>query len=162
MLRYVPDNAQLQLNVRILSICNQNIGFRYDYKKPKRDNDNDIKDPLKVPDVFNLAPPIAKEPPKEPETCQDLLSKSIIPTETRKKMVVEISVQETASCSIIIGPVTLIAFTDFDHNYFTTPFRVNQESLGQLTDVETAEDAVLKPLNKKMARKIVDYICECW
>lgn len=60
------------------------------------------------------------------------------------------------------GPVRLRAYAEFDHDYYTVRHRTNAFSLGQLTDFDSAEDAATKPLNKKIAEKIADYVVYGW
>ena len=50
------------------------------------------------------------------------------------------------------------ASMDFDHDYYSSRHGVNIFSLGQLTDYDTAEDTVRKPLNDRLAEKIADYV----
>jgi hypothetical protein len=90
------------------------------------------------------------------------LTKDVIPTEVRITIYVEISLTEAASCSIVLGPVLLSASVDYDHDYYFSRDGVNMFSLGQLTDLETAYDAVKVPLHKAIAEKIADYISKSW
>lgn len=90
------------------------------------------------------------------------LTSDVIPTETRVTMVVELSVVEAASCRTVLGPVLLSASVDYDHDYYSSRDGVNIFSLGQLTDLDAAYDAVQTPLNRAMAEKIVDYITQSW
>lgn len=90
------------------------------------------------------------------------LTRDIIPTETRITILVEVSVTEAISCSTVLGPVLLSASVDYDHDYYSSRNGVNIFSLGQLTDLETAYDAVQDPLSRAIAEKIVDYISQSW
>lgn len=90
------------------------------------------------------------------------LTKDVIPTEERVTMVVELSVAEAASCRTILGPVLLSASVDYDHDYYSSRDGVNIFSLGQLTDLDAAYDAVQAPLNRAMAEKIADYLTQSW
>ncbi|MCB1111404.1 MAG: LptE family protein [Chlamydiales bacterium] len=90
------------------------------------------------------------------------LTNSVIPTETRLTLVAQVSVVENNTCCQLIGPIVLKASVDFDHDYYSSRNAVNVFSLGQLTDIEAAVDAVRRPLNEKLAKKIVDYITETW
>lgn len=90
------------------------------------------------------------------------LTKDVIPTEARVTMVVELSVVEAASCRMILGPVLLSASVDYDHDYYSSRDGVNIFSLGQLTDLDAAYDAVQTPLNRAMAEKIADYLTQSW
>lgn len=90
------------------------------------------------------------------------LSRRIIPTETRITAVAEVSVVESVSGTVVLGPTRLLASVDFDHEYYDSHNEVNVFSLGQLTDVDEANDAVMRPLNEVLAEKIVDYISDSW
>lgn len=90
------------------------------------------------------------------------LTKSVIPTETRISAVAEISVIERCSGRVILGPVILSASVDFDHDYYSSRNGINIFSLGQLSDIDAARDAVATPLNRALAQKIVEYVNESW
>lgn len=90
------------------------------------------------------------------------LTKSIIPTETRLTSIAEVVVIESASGKPILGPVRIAANVDFDHDYYSSRDGVNIFSLGQLSDYDEARDAAMTPLNRALAQKIVNYICDSW
>lgn len=90
------------------------------------------------------------------------MRKSIIPTETRRTSVVEVSVENAASGCVVLGPARFSASVDFDHDYEYARDEVNVFSLGQLSDIDQACDAVQTPLNKVLANKIVDYVTHSW
>jgi hypothetical protein len=126
-LEYATCGGQLTLQVILLDIHDENIGFRYD--RHKKDNE---------------------------------LKKDIIPTETRLRALVQVSVIEAASGEILMGPVKIASSVDFDHDYYSSRNQVNVFSLGQLSDVDEARDAVHIPLNEALAQKIVDYVNDSW
>lgn len=86
----------------------------------------------------------------------------IIPVETRAYMLVQAELQSCACPEFSRNPVRIMASMDYDHDYYTIRHGVNIFSLGQLTDVDSAEEAALVPLEKKMAEKIVDYVIYGW
>ncbi|MFV0339503.1 MAG: hypothetical protein ACK5MA_02575 [Parachlamydiaceae bacterium] len=86
----------------------------------------------------------------------------IIPTETRSYMLVEVELRSAFCEEVARVPVKILASMDYDHDYYIIRHGVNIFSLGQLTDVDTAEEAALVPLEKKMAEKIVDYVVYGW
>jgi len=73
-----------------------------------------------------------------------------------------VTVRETCSGSIVLGPAQLDASVDFDHDYYYSPDGINEFSLGQLTDYDVAYDTVQRPLNQALARKVVDYLTHSW
>lgn len=88
--------------------------------------------------------------------------KSVIPSETRVQAITEVSLIETASGSILLGPVQITAYLDFDHEYYNSWNGVNITSLGQLTDYDAAVDGSFKPLYQILAHKIADYVYDSW
>lgn len=90
------------------------------------------------------------------------LKKSIIPTETRISALAEVLVIEAGTGKTIQGPINISASVDFDHSYYSSQHGINIFSLGQLSDIDAAYDAVMHPLNQCLAEKIVDYIINSW
>ncbi len=90
------------------------------------------------------------------------LTHDIVPTETRTTVVVDVTVVETASQRIVLGPVQISASVDFDHDFYSSRDGINIFSLGQLIDIDSAYDAVESPLQQKLAQKIVDYVSQSW
>lgn len=88
--------------------------------------------------------------------------KAIIPTEARLTAIAEVALIEACSGVALIGPVVINASIEFDHNYYLGRGEVNVFSLGQLSDYDTAREAADKPLNRALARKIVDLITDSW
>jgi hypothetical protein len=125
-LTYVPFQGDLILEVNLLEVRDENIGFRYDRKKSGK------------------------------------LTKSVIPTESRAYALAEIRLIQTATQTTLLGPLRLTATVDFDHDFYESRGGINVFSLGQVTDLESARDAVQKPLYTELSRKIVEFIHECW
>lgn len=93
---------------------------------------------------------------------RDRITHCIVPTETRITAIVEVKVTEACSGKCLLGPVVLSSSVDFDHDYYSSRNGVNIFSLGQLNDIDAARDAVKTPLNRALARKIVEYVNESW
>ncbi len=89
------------------------------------------------------------------------LRKSIIPTETRLSGQVEVLLVDKSG-QTIRGPTRIVASTDFDHTYYSSRHGINIFSLGQLNDLDAAHDAAMRPLNRHLAERIVDYIVNSW
>lgn len=87
---------------------------------------------------------------------------SIIPNETRITVIAQVEVIDSASGCVILGPGRLTASYDFDHDYYFSPDGINQTSLGQLTNMESAREAVIKPLSVVLAQKITDFVINSW
>src|SRR5262249_16699121 len=68
------------------------------------------------------------------------LKHEIIPVETRGGVLVEVVLVDSISSCVIKGPVRLQTSIEFDHDYYTIRNQVNIFSLGQLTDIDSAED----------------------
>jgi hypothetical protein len=90
------------------------------------------------------------------------LKHSIIPTETRLTVLAEVSLIESGTGQMIRGPTQITASTEFDHTYYSTRDEINVFSLGQLTDIDAAQDAAMHPLNRHLAERIVDYVINSW
>lgn len=86
----------------------------------------------------------------------------IIPTETRLRVLTEVVLIDACSGSIILGPMQISAWEDFDHAYYSSRNGVNVFSLGQLTDIEDARDAAMPALTQVLVKKIVDFIANNW
>lgn len=126
VLRYQTCGGDLILQGKLLSLTDENIGFRYDRKKDGH------------------------------------LKKDIIPSETRLKSIVEISLIEASTGLIVKGPICITSSLSFDHEDYYIRHAVNRFSLCQLSDFDTAHEAALHPLNKRLAEKIVDSLINCW
>jgi hypothetical protein len=90
------------------------------------------------------------------------LKKSIIPTETRVHAMAEVYLLEQGTGRTIRGPMNVTASVEFDHTYYATRDEINVFSLGQLSDIDAARDAVMHPLNRSLAERIVDYVINSW
>lgn len=90
------------------------------------------------------------------------LKKAIIPTETRLTALAEVTVIEAGTNQVIRGPIQLSASVEFDHDYYRVRDAENIFSLGQLSDVYAAHDAVMYPLNRSLAEKITSYVLHSW
>lgn len=90
------------------------------------------------------------------------LKKQIIPVEERSYILVEVELVAAGSCQTLKGPIRLMANVEFDHDYYTIRNRDNIFSLGQISDIDEAEDAATTPLYKKLAEKITDFLIYDW
>jgi hypothetical protein len=90
------------------------------------------------------------------------LKKSIIPTETRLQALAEVQLIERGTNQTIWGPMRVTASVEFDHTYYATRDEINVFSLGQLNDFDAARDAVMHPLNRALAERIVDEVLNSW
>lgn len=86
------------------------------------------------------------------------LKKSTIPIQTRVKGCADVEIIDCISGKTLVGPTRIKASADFDHTYYATRNDVNVFSLGQLGDIDTARDAAMTPLNRNLAKAIVDFI----
>jgi len=90
------------------------------------------------------------------------LKKVLIPTETRLNAQAEVMIKDACTGQIIRGPSVITAGIDFDHDFYFSRHEINVFSLGQLNDIDAAQDAVMQPLNRNLAAKIVDYVTNSW
>lgn len=82
----------------------------------------------------------------------------IIPVEMREGLLVEVQVVVSCSGEVVLGPNRVYADLDYDHDYYSIRDRINVLSLGQLTDIDSAEDAAKPPLYQKLAEKVVSWL----
>lgn len=91
----------------------------------------------------------------------DKITRCLVPTETRVTAVVEVKVVDLCTGQCVLGPVILKENVVFDYEYLNGD-GVNIFSLGQLNDDDAARITAKTPLNKALARKIVEYVNESW
>ena len=89
---------------------------------------------------------------------KNCLKHYIIPVEMREGILVEVQVIAACSGEVLLGPNRLYADIDYDHDYYSIRDMVNEFSLGQLTDIDSAEDAAKTPLYQKLAEKVVSWL----
>jgi hypothetical protein len=82
----------------------------------------------------------------------------IIPVEMREGLLIEVQVIASCSGETILGPNRLYADLEYDHDYYSIRDGINVKSLGQLTDIDSAEDAAKTPLYRKLAEKVVSWL----
>lgn len=85
-------------------------------------------------------------------------STSVVPWETRKTVLAEVSLIDTTSGKTIIGPSYIESSVVFDHQNYSLNNEINVSSLGQLNDIDTASDVVYIPFYRTLADKIVGYV----
>lgn len=86
----------------------------------------------------------------------------IVPTETRLFATVEVTLVDASHMQAIAGPMMITTSIDFDHEYYASYHAINIFSMGQLTDIDEARETVMRPLNERMAKKVVDYVVNLW
>jgi hypothetical protein len=96
------------------------------------------------------------------------LEKNLVPTEGRRILGAQVSIQETRTGKILLGPTIVKASIEYDYvnsdnladlTFFSPAgqrLTVLNFSLGQLDSIEGAEDNALDPLYRHMAQKIID------
>ncbi len=147
---YCNQGGRLTLCATLLDITEENIGYRYEPKNAKRKSHSE-----NIDDDDN-------EKESHYYEKKQKIKRSTIPTETRLRAIVEITLIDRCNNTCILGPVRVAGFVDFDHDYYESPNAVNVFSLGQLTDVEQAREAALSPLYHNLARNIVEYLRWGW
>ena len=132
--RFVQGEGKYTLNVVVISDSNEKIGYRYDRKETGK------------------------------------LEKNLIPTESRRALSAEVSLLDNTTDAIVVGPIVISANSEYDYINSSSlrelgfrevdgrKERVIHFSLGQLDSIEGASDAVLTPLYRRLAQKIVDGI----
>ena len=88
--------------------------------------------------------------------------KTVIPSETRKELLVEVTLIESFSGKVLIGPEYIKGSCVFDHQNYSLNSAVNVFSLGQLSDVDTSSDVISIPLFRNLAKKIAEHVTNEW
>ncbi len=84
--------------------------------------------------------------------------KKLIPDETRRKILAEVTVVQANTNLTLLGPVYILGSCDFDHQNYSQDNDINVFSLGQLADIDTAYDVVSIPLYRNLAQEITQYL----
>lgn len=84
--------------------------------------------------------------------------RKIIPNESRSKLLAEVTLIENATQKTLLGPAYILATNEYDHQNYTINNDISTFSLGQLSDVDTAEGVINVPLYRNLAREIADYV----
>ena len=82
----------------------------------------------------------------------------IIPVELREAVVLEVQLISLCTREVVKGPSRIRADLDYDHDFYKIRDGVNIFSLGQLTDIDSAEDAAKTPLYQRLAEKVVSWL----
>jgi hypothetical protein len=102
------------------------------------------------------------------------VKKNLVSAEERKTLVLEMTLYAQDSNRIVYGPIRLSADAEYDYVdgdslqdlAFIDPSGIQQTvlpfSLGQLEPREAAQEAATRPLNERMARKVIDAIFDVW
>lgn len=83
---------------------------------------------------------------------------TLISTETRRWVSADVELVDSCG-EVVFGPARVVAHYDFDHDFYSS---VNVFSLGQLTDIDAAGDAITAPLYRELAKKIINMIINVW
>ena len=136
---FCQSGAQYRLQVTILRRENQTIGYRRDRQQVSGEN-----------------------------------QKNLIAAEARKTVVVEAALYDEVTGKVIRGPCQVDANVDYDYVdgdsiqdlVFVGPNGISQVvlpfSLGQLESIDAAQEAASRPLNVRIAKKIIDAIFCGW
>jgi hypothetical protein len=84
--------------------------------------------------------------------------KKIIPNETRSKLLAEVTVINSLNNKVIIGPAYILASCEWDHQNYSIDNDINRFSMGQLSDIDTAQNVLDIPLYRNMAKEISLYL----
>jgi len=134
----VHKGADYRLQVEILNHNNETIGFR-----------------------------------RDPQKVNNKVKKNLLAIEGRKILEIEATIYRSESEEIVFGPYHLTAQADYDYvdgdSLQDLTFVSNGQlvsvlpfSLGQLEPIESAQEAAVKPIYRRLAKKIVDVISAEW
>lgn len=80
--------------------------------------------------------------------------KDLILSETRAKALAEVTVRNRHTGETVAGPAYILGSSEYDHQDNTIDNDINALSLGQLSDVDTAQDVTHISLDRDLSRKI--------
>ncbi|MBS0621918.1 MAG: hypothetical protein JSR80_03045 [Verrucomicrobia bacterium] len=86
----------------------------------------------------------------------------LVPNEGRLIVTVEVTVMDVAQDCIALGPFCVKAVIDYPFDPLSTDNKLYQESLGQFTPIDEAEEVARHPLYEEIAMKIVDFLTSAW
>ncbi len=86
----------------------------------------------------------------------------LLPFEGRLIAYAEITLEESRTGKEVLGPAVVRATADYDHDYYTSADRAFRFSLGQVDDIDVAEEQALEPLHRALAKRIVEFIQDSW
>lgn len=84
--------------------------------------------------------------------------KDLILNETRSKALVEVSLVDRYSNTTVCGPAYILGNFDYDHQENVIDNNINGLSLGQLSDIDTAQDVTYIPQDRDLAIKICQWL----
>lgn len=93
----------------------------------------------------------------DPQKLFDKKHKTI-PSETRKKILAKVTLVNSATQAVVLGPAYILSASEFDHQYYNLSHNINRFSLGQLTDIDTTSDVVDIPLYRQLSQDIASYL----
>ena len=82
----------------------------------------------------------------------------LLPNESRKRILAEVSVINSATGQLLLGPLCVKASVDYDHQHYALDNSINIFSLGQLTDMDTCRDGLVIPAHRALAKEITDIL----
>jgi hypothetical protein len=153
---YVEGDAQGQFTAELIrQITNFN---QYDFVK----KDGDLV--LKVNLVGDKNDIIGFQYDLTPKKGK--IERNLMAQENRRTLTAQVTVTDTSTEKVIVGPVDITASTDYDYidvNSLKEVSFINEQgkrektisfSLGQLDSIEGAQDAALTPVYRQLAQKI--------
>ena len=142
---YVEGDSDGQLTAAIIEAVEKQGGLRY--------TKGEGRFTLKVKQVDSSIENIGfRFDPKHPH------HKSLIPSESRNKNLIEVSLIDNASQKTVVGPAYLLVKTDYDHQNYSIDQDNNRFSLGQLSDIDTSSDVLSIPVHRNIARDVAQYL----
>jgi len=82
----------------------------------------------------------------------------LIPSETRSRLLAEVTIINSETGKNVLGPVHILSTSEYDHQNYSIDNDINSFSLGQLSDIDTAQAVVNIPLYRNLAKEINFYI----
>jgi len=141
---YVEGDPSGKLTAQLVETIQREGGFRYVHSGGRLI----LKVKLIDNDILNIGWKV--DPSRD--------NQKIIPNESRKKLLAEVTVLQEGRAQPLIGPVFIKSFVDYDHQHYALNNDANIFSLGQLTDIDTARDGLDTPMYRAMALEINNFL----
>lgn len=84
------------------------------------------------------------------------------PTEGRSKVLARVSLIESSSGKVVLGPKEIVASVEYDFDPDLSVDNVTEFSMGQLSSIDSAQDIARLTTNEMLSEKIIDYILNSW
>jgi hypothetical protein len=94
----------------------------------------------------------------DPKRLAKEQKEKLIPNETRSRLLAEVTIVNNETGKNVLGPAHILSTSEYDHQNYSINNDINRFSLGQLSDIDTAQDVMNIPLYRNLAKEINFYL----